>query len=267
MKTTKDFKLFDSHFHIIDPRFPLVENNGFLPEPFPGTAYAERLKDYDLAGGAIVSGSFQGFDQNYLIAALQQLGPEYVGVTQLPATVADEEILTLNAAGVRGVRFNLKRGGSEGLENLEAFACRLYELAGWHVELYIDSSDLADLYELLISLPSVSIAHLGLSKSGFATLLKLAERGITVKATGFYRVDFNVKQALQQIVSTNPNCLIFGTDLPSTRAIRPYLDDDYLLVIEAVGEKLAAKVFYDNAIAFYKPRQIRGASLPLDLNL
>jgi len=45
-----------------------------------------------------------------------------VGVTQLPATVGEEEILRLNAAGVRAVRFNLKRGGSEGVEHIESFA-------------------------------------------------------------------------------------------------------------------------------------------------
>jgi len=257
--TTKQFKLFDSHFHIIDQRFPLEENNGFLPEPFSCADYKERLKNYDLAGGTIVSGSFQALDQSYLIAALKELGPSYVGVTQLPATVSDDEVLALNDAGVRGVRFNLKRGGSEGIENLETFARRLYDLAGWHVELYVDARDLPNLFELLVSLPSVSIAHLGLSGAGFSTLLKLAEKGIVIKATGFYRVDFDVKQALQQIMSVNPNTLVFGTDLPSTRSARPYLDDDYCLVVEAVGEEVAGKVFFDNAITFYRPRNIVGS--------
>ena len=27
-------KIFDAHFHIIDPDFPLIANQGFLPEPF-----------------------------------------------------------------------------------------------------------------------------------------------------------------------------------------------------------------------------------------
>ena len=27
--------VFDAHFHIIDHRFPLQANQGFLPEPFP----------------------------------------------------------------------------------------------------------------------------------------------------------------------------------------------------------------------------------------
>jgi predicted TIM-barrel fold metal-dependent hydrolase len=250
----KEFKLFDSHFHIIDERFPLVRNNGYLPEPFTCDTYKERLKEYNLVGGAIVSGSFQAFDQSYLVAALEELGPGFVGVTQLPATVSDEEVLSLNDAGVRGVRFNLKRGGSESLDNLEIFARRLHDLAGWHIELYVDSRELKDIHSILASLPSVSIAHLGLSKEGFPNLLKLVEEGVIIKATGFYRVDFEVKQALQDIVSINPRALIFGTDLPSTRSSRPYSDSDYELVIDALGDEIAAKVFHDNAVSFYNPK-------------
>lgn len=254
--TTQDFKLFDSHFHIIDQHFPLVKNNGFLPEPFKCDDYHVRLNNYQLAGGAVVSGSFQEFDQDYIIAALKELGPTYVGVTQLPSSVSDKEILNLNKAGVRGVRFNLKRGGSEGIDKLESFARRLYDLAGWHVELYVDSKDLPDLSTELMKLPALSIAHLGLSREGFPSLLKLVEKGCIVKATGFYRVDFNVKQALKEIVSVNPKGLIFGTDLPCTRASRPYVDEDLFLVVDAVGEELAAKVFYDNAISFYRPTRV-----------
>lgn len=249
----QDFKLFDSHFHIIDQCFPLVKNNGFLPQPFTCEDYSHRLSSYQLAGGTIVSGSFQALDQSYLIAALKELGPTYTGVTQLPASVTDNEILELNAAGIRGVRFNLKRGGSEEIGKLEYFSRRIHELAGWHIELYVDSTDLPDLHPLLVSLPAVSIAHLGLSKAGFPALLKLVEHGVIIKATGFYRVDFNVKQALQEIVAINPKGLVFGTDLPSTRSNRPYADDDFELVIDALGEELASKVFYDNAVRFYKP--------------
>ena len=59
------FKLFDSHFHITDSRFPVVKNNGFLPQSFTCKDYSDRLGDYQLAGGTIVSGSFQAFDQRY----------------------------------------------------------------------------------------------------------------------------------------------------------------------------------------------------------
>jgi len=245
-------EVFDSHFHIIDPRFPLTPNQGYLPEAFICQDYLQQCAGLRLQGGAVVSGSFQAYDQTYLLDALQQLGDDFVGVTQLPATVTDDEIMALNSQGVRAVRFNLKRGGSESVAHLEGLANRVYDLVGWHVELYVDSSLLDDLYKTLISLPAASIDHLGLSKSGFPTLLKLAEKGIGIKATGFGRVNFDIKSALKDIVSANPNVLMFGTDLPSTRAPRPYCDEDLLLIYDSLPINLCEQVLYKNAQKFYR---------------
>ena len=246
-------KYFDCHFHIIDKTFPVVPNQGFMPDAFTSEDYLARVKAVDLCGGAVVSGSFQAFDQSYLFHALKVLGPTFVGVTQVPQTVSDHELQELDSAGVRAVRFNVKRGGSEDIRHLENFARRVHKLLGWHTELYVDSSELADLFDTLASLPAVSIDHLGLSKAGFPTLLKLAEKGVRVKATGFGRVDFDVRGALTDLYAANPRALMFGTDLPSTRAPRPYQDDDYTLVLETLGEEKATNVFYKNAIAFYRP--------------
>lgn len=252
------FEIFDSHLHIIDRRFPLVPNQGYLPEEFTCEDYRARLSNYKLVGGAVVSGSFQAFDQQYLIAALAALGPAFVGVTQLPADTADEEIIRLNDFGVRAVRFNLKRGGSEDVVHLSSMAKRIHELVRWHVELYVDSRDLESLFPVLVELPSISIDHLGLSKIGFQHLLALVERGAKVKATGFGRVDFDVATAIRNIYSANPASLMFGTDLPSTRAPIPYRDEDRRWVIEALGETAAVQVFSENALAFYRPRSIGG---------
>ena len=249
-------KYFDCHFHILDKNFPVVPNQGFMPDAFTSEDYLERLKAVDLCGGAVVSGSFQAFDQTYLFHALKVLGPSFVGVTQVPQAVSDQELRELNNAGVRAVRFNVKRGGSEQIHHLESMARRVHELVRWHIELYVDSTELADLFETLVSLPAVSIDHLGLSKAGFPTLLKLAEKGVRIKATGFGRVDFDVRSALTDLYAANPRSLMFGTDLPSTRAPRPYLDDDCTLVLETLGEAKAANVLYKNALEFYRPQKI-----------
>ena len=73
-----------------------------------------------------------------------------------------------------------------------------------------------------------------------------------VKATGFGRVDFDVPTALRELYAANPACLMFGSDLPSTRAPRPYADKDFLLVVETLGDEAARAVFYDNAAKFYQ---------------
>ncbi|KAA8712170.1 amidohydrolase family protein [Pseudomonas cannabina] len=251
--------IFDAHCHIIDPHFPLIANNGFLPEPFGVDAYLSLVKPLGIVGGAVVSGSFQGFDQSYLLDALARLGPSFVGVTQLPASVADEELDALNAGGVRALRFNLKRGGSEQLDQLEALAMRVHERLGWHSELYIDSRELGVIETRLHTLPAISIDHLGLSAEGLPAVLRLAERGAKVKACGFGRVDFPVREALRDIHAANPNALMFGTDLPSTRAPRPFQADDIDLLIDALGEHGARQALWANAAQFYRLEHLKTA--------
>ena len=137
-------------------------------------------------------------------------------------------------------------------DNLEKLAIRVHELCGWHVELHIKSSDIKELYNLLVNLPSVSIDHLGYTKSGFETLLRLVENGVKVKASGFGRVEFDVKTALIEINSINQNALMFGTDLPSTRAPRPFQKSDIEIIFKNFDEEICRNIFYENAAEFYK---------------
>lgn len=244
--------LFDAHLHIIDPRFPLIANQGYLPPPFTAEAYLAAAASLGVTGGAVVSGSFQAFDQDYLAAALARLGPGFVGVTQLPAAVTDAELDRLERAGVRALRFNLRRGGSAGLEDLEALARRVHERVGWHVELYVDSRDLGELEGRLAALPQIVIDHLGLSAAGLPSLLRLVERGAKVKATGFGRLDFDPVPVLQRIAAADPAALLFGTDLPSTRAPRPFAVADIALIRAALTPEQAAAALHDNALALYR---------------
>lgn len=46
-------RLFDAHFHVVDPAHPLVENNGFLPDPFTVADYRARVRDLNVCGGAM----------------------------------------------------------------------------------------------------------------------------------------------------------------------------------------------------------------------
>ena len=107
--------VFDCHLHIIEKGYPLFENNGYIPDEYTVDNYLSRVSDYDIKGGVVVTGSFKGIDQTYLVNALRKLGSKFVGVTQLPVTSTDDEILKLSEIGVRAVRFNLNRGGSAGV--------------------------------------------------------------------------------------------------------------------------------------------------------
>lgn len=243
--------IFDAHFHVIDHRFPLQANAGFLPEPFPADAYRAAAEPLGVVGGAVVAGSFQRFDREWLVDALAGLGPGFVGVAQLPASVTDEEIAALDAAGVRAVRFNLHRDGSAGEADLDRLARRVWEVAGWHVELYVDAATLDA--DRLVRLPKTVIDHLGMTAAGLKPLLRLVDAGALVKATGFGRVELDVAEAVKAVASVNPGALLFGTDLPSTRARRPFDPGDIDLVVEALGEEHARRALFDNAMALYRP--------------
>jgi predicted TIM-barrel fold metal-dependent hydrolase len=249
----KPARIFDTHFHLIDPRFPLFENQGYLPPFFSVEQYRKRTAGLGIGGGVVVAGSFQGFETAYMYDALKAFGPTFAGVIQVPAAITDAEIMRLAQAGVRAVRFNLFRGGSAGIEDLDRLSRRVYDLAGWHAELYVDAATLGETAHVVASLPKVSIDHLGMTDAGLPHLLKLADKGVKVKATGFGRVDIDVPKALRALSRANPECLMFGSDLPSQRARRPFEDSDITLIVENIGDSLVDRVFWQNAVDFYRP--------------
>ncbi|WP_034042956.1 amidohydrolase family protein [Wocania ichthyoenteri] len=244
-------KIFDSHFHIINPKFPLVKNHGYLPPDFTSENYKEQVMGFGIVGGAIVSGSFQKFNQEYLLDSLNTLGKNYFGVANIPIDISINELERLHKSNICAVRFNLKRGGSERLENMVELSNKLFDYYGWHTELYVDSKDLKGLKTILKKIPKFSIDHLGLSKAGLTELYYWAEKGVKIKATGFGRVDFNPISIMKKIYSINPNSLMFGTDLPSTRAKIPFSIKDLKLIKDNFSDNEQKKIFYKNAIEWY----------------
>ena len=252
--TFKPGPIFDAHFHVIDPRYPLTENQGFRPDAFPVDRYRAAVDALDVRGGAVVSGSFQGFDHSYIgpaLAALHAGGGQWVGVVQAPAHISDEQILELHAVGVRGVRFNLMRGLTMPPSELVALARRVHVVAGWHSAVYADAASLAPLADALSALPALVIDHLGMNEAGLPVVLDLVRAGARVKATGFGRVALDIPGALQRIAACNPAALLFGTDLPSTRARRAFHPTDQDLLYQVLGDDLARKITWDNPRAFY----------------
>jgi predicted TIM-barrel fold metal-dependent hydrolase len=153
--------------------------------------------------------------------------------------VRDEDVLALDAAGVRAVRFNLFRGGELDV----ALTQRVHEVAGWHVEVYADGAALAAHESRLRELPRLVVDHLGMDAEALPVLRRL---GCMVKATGFGRVELDVEATLRAL---DPDRLMFGTDLPGTRARRPFEPADLDLVAAIAPQALA-----DNARVWYRPR-------------
>ena len=245
-------RLFDSHCHIIDHRFPIVPNQGYVPPAFPLEAYLAAARPLGVEAGAIVSGSFQANDQTYLMDVLPRLGADWVGVTQIPNDHPDSEIARLGALGVRAVRFNMFRGRLESVDDMVALAVRCHAVAGWHAEIYADAAALAPHVGKLCKLPQLSIDHLGMTEAGLPVLLDLVAAGCKAKATGFGRVQMDVPKALERIARVNPNALVFGTNMPSTRAKRAFEPADIDLVERTLGPQLAERAFWTNPLALYR---------------
>jgi predicted TIM-barrel fold metal-dependent hydrolase len=248
-------RLFDSHCHIIDHRFPIVANQGFTPADFPLEAYLAEARPLGVVAGAIVSGSFQANDQTYLMDVLPRLGAGWVGVTQIPGDYPDAEIAKLDALGVRAVRCNLFRGRVDSVDDIVALATRCHQVAGWHAELYADAAALKPHVGKLAKLPQICLDHLGMTEAGIPVLLDLVAAGSKVKATGFGRVKLDVPSTLEKVAETNPRALVFGTDIPSTRAERPFMPSDVELVETVLGPDLAQKAFWENPLALYRVQQ------------
>jgi predicted TIM-barrel fold metal-dependent hydrolase len=49
---------------------------------------------------------------------------------------------------------------------------------------------------------------------------------------------------------------MFGSDLPSTRARRPFEQADMQLIAGVLGADLARKAFHDNAVKLYRPKAL-----------
>ena len=245
-------RLFDSHCHIIDHRFPIVANQGYSPPNFPLDEYLAETRPLGVVAGAVVSGSFQANDQTYLMDILPKLGAGWVGVTQIPNDCPDPEIAKLDALGVRAVRFNLFRGRIDSVDDIAALATRVHSVAGWHAEIYADAAALRPHVDRLSKLPQLCIDHLGMTEAGVPVLLDMVAAGCKVKATGFGRVKLDVPATLEAIAKKSPDALMFGTDIPSTRAARPFQPSDIDLVEKVLGPELAQKTFWDNPITLYR---------------
>jgi predicted TIM-barrel fold metal-dependent hydrolase len=253
---------FDALLHVYDPRFTLRPNQHFTPGPFRPDDYRHQVSQllgvagFRPAGGAVVSPSFYGPDHEPLVDALAALGPRFVGVAQLGSDVTDDEIVRLDAAGVRATRLNLvRRVHVDEVESQLTLARRTRELVGWHLELYVRSTDLPGLLPRLPPADALVVDHLGLSAAGLSHLLQLARQGARIKATGFSRGDLDVLQALRALHQANPGSLVAGTDLPGTRSPQAITAADLVLLRRTFDPAALDRIVHRNAVALYRPAE------------
>ncbi len=224
----------DSHCHVFDPaRFPYDPGRSYTP----GTATAGELQAVHARLGVsrvvLVQPSVYGTDNGCLLDSLVAL-PNARGIAVIdPATVTDEELRALQAAGVVGVRVNLGAPASQAEAALEAVSQALARVApfGLLVQLYVDLPLVAVLANVIAASPvPVVLDHLGgaLPDQGtghpsFGTLLMLLAAGkVWVKLSASHRTARDeasysfLEPIVRALIGTNPDRVVWGSDWPHT---------------------------------------------------
>ncbi len=115
---------------------------------------------------------------------MAQLGAGARGIAVVPVDVAQAELVRLDRAGIRGVRFMMLPGGLLQWDRLERMAERISAL-GWHVNLQLDGRELPQREAMLNRLPGkLVIDHIGKflgptqpDSDVFLCLRRLVDRG------------------------------------------------------------------------------------------
>lgn len=80
-----------------------------------------------------------------------------------------------------------------------------------------------------------------------------------VANAGYLPDTFTVAETLREIVRINPRALIFGTDLPGTRAPRRFAPSDIQCLWDTIGDEASVRrALFENAVRLYRPAESDG---------
>lgn len=155
----------DAHCHVFGPgdRFPYAPERKYTPCD-ASAAQLFALRDHlGFDRNVIVQATCHGADNRALVDALQQSAGRARGVATVRPSITDAELSALDAAGVRGVRFNFVKRlvDTTPRETLLEIAHRIAPL-GWHIVIYFEAQELPELYDFFTQLPTtVVVDHMG----------------------------------------------------------------------------------------------------------
>lgn len=176
----------DAHLHLFGPQsvFPLIADPPYLTGDALPESCMEMHHALGIDHGVVVSGGAYGRDTSHLISVLERWPQHFRGVAVLPEIVDDEELMRLNAAGVRGIRFVGDSGGHH-VAHIEPYAASQVAELGWHVQFVAQPGELETHAERLRRLPTALVldhfggldARRGTTQPGFKALLELLDTG------------------------------------------------------------------------------------------
>jgi 2-pyrone-4,6-dicarboxylate lactonase len=276
----------DAHCHVFGPgdTFPYAPERKYTPCD-AGKDELFALRDHlGVSRNVIVQATCHGADNSAMVDAVRTAGGRARGIATVRADVGAGELRELDAAGVRGVRFNFVKRLVDAApkDELAAVAAKIAPL-GWHVVVYFEGADLPDLEGFLGSLPvPVVVDHMGrpdvtqpVDGPEFTRFLRFAEHhDVWVKVSCPERLSVTGPPALdgerhayadvvpfaRRVVDEFPDRVLWGTDWPHPN-LRDHMPDDGLLVDHiphvAVTPLQRHKLLVQNPMRLYWPDEVQ----------
>jgi len=263
----------DAHCHVFGPanRFPYAPDRKYTPVDAPKEKLF-ALRDFlGFDKNVIVQASCHGKDNAALIDALVNSKDKARGIAVIGEQVSDRELKEMDAAGVKGVRFNFVKRLVDFTPRdvLERIAARIAPL-GWHIVVYFEMPDLPELEAFFISLPTaVVVDHMGrpdvrkgLDHPEFERYLNLLDKHTNIwsKVSCPERLTLagapydDVVPFARTLVERYPDRVLWGTDWPHPNMPVEAPDDGVLVdVIPRIARtpELQRALLIDNPMRLY----------------
>ena len=229
----------DCHLHVFGDPAKFADRN-------PNPVHASREASWeDLLGmhasvgfarGVLVQPANYTTDHSYLALALQSLPKgRYRATGIIDETVTDAELARLDAAGMRGVRFNFVRmfKMAPSPRVLQHSIDRIRAL-GWYMKVFIGPEELPDLFETLRAITSVPVVidHMARLKpdGGARNRAHALVRDLLERENFWVMLSNGVRMSAQErgwddvvpigaeLYAAAPERCIFGSDWPHTHS-------------------------------------------------
>ncbi|MFV0462878.1 MAG: amidohydrolase family protein [Nostocoides sp.] len=275
----------DAHCHVFGPgaEFPYAPQRKYTPCDASSQQLFALRDTLGFTRNVIVQATCHGADNDAMVSALRASEGRARGVATVRGDVSDEQLATLHAAGVRGVRFNFVRRLVDAVptEDLMTIAAKIAPL-GWHVVIYFEADDLPELRDFFVKIPvPLVVDHMGrpdVAKDvngpefgGFLSFLDSRD-DIWCKVTCPERLSHSGPPALDgqqhayadvvpfasKVVADFGDRVLWGTDWPHPN-LKAHMPDDGLLVdfIPHIAGTAQAQqaLLVDNPMRLYWPEE------------
>ena len=263
----------DAHCHVFGPEavFPFAPRRKYTPCDAPKETLFQRRDFLGFDKNVIVQATCHDIDNRALVDALMASNGKAKGVAFLDEGFAFAALKALDAAGVKGVRFNfIKRlVDSTPKDVMQRIAARIADL-GWHIVVYFEHADLDEMGPFLKSLPTTLVFdHMacpnvkeGVNGKAFQKWLAAVDANKTWinKVTCPERFTLtgppydDVVPFARALVERFPDRVLWGTDWPHPNMPKEAPDDGVLVdMIPKVAPtaELQKKLLVDNPMKLY----------------